>query len=77
MAGRKEKDEEQVSASGGVMSGEEQQRAWSVEIQQCIDRERALKRMSADENYSRREKERERKREEEKGGGGRRMGGKQ
>ena len=85
IAGREEKDEEQDDcASGGVMSGEEKQRAWSVQIQQTIEmrrrldgRLRALERMSADENFSRREKERERKREKEKGGGVRRMGGKQ
>jgi hypothetical protein len=79
--GREEKDEEQDDcASGGVMSGEEKQRAWSVQIQQTIEmrrrldgRLRALERMSADEEFSRREKERERKREKEQGGRGRRM----
>ena len=72
-AGREEKDEEQdVCASGGVVSGEEKQRAWSVQIQQTVDRLHALERLASDEVRSRREKERERKREKEQGGGGRR-----
>jgi hypothetical protein len=76
IAGREEKDEEQdVCASGGVVSGEEKQRAWSVQIQQTVDRLHALERLASDEVRSRREKERERKREKEQGGGGRRMSG--
>ena len=75
IAGREEKDEEQDDcASGGVMSGEEKQRAWSVQIQQTIemrrgldDRLRALERMAADEQFSRREKEREKERERKRG----------
>ena len=77
IAGREEKDEEQDCASGGVMSGEEKQRAWSEQIRQTVDRLHALERLASDEVFSRREKERERKREKEKGGGVRRMGGKQ
>jgi hypothetical protein len=74
IAGREEKDEEQdVCASGGVVSGEEKQRAWSVQIQQTVDRLHALERLASDEVRSRREKERERKREKEQGGRGRRM----
>ena len=74
IAGREEKDEEQDDcASGGVVSGEEKQRAWSVQIQQTVDRLHALERLASDEVRSRREKERERKREKEQGGRGRRM----
>jgi hypothetical protein len=76
IAGREEKDEEQdVCASGGVVSGEEKQRAWSEQIRQTVDRLHALERLVSDEEFSRREKERERKREKEQGGGGRRMSG--